>query len=1299
MYSRRILFAWFIGPLFATAAAAQNLVVDRTSLSITAAPGTFSQLVLINVTSSGASLSGLNVSSTPDWLRVALDGHSTPAQIGMLCDARQLSEGTYQGTITVTATSPVSTSVSIPVTLTVGQGGATNSFTVDRASLTFTGQSGGAAPASQTLNVSSSPSGMTFTVSSSTTDGGTWLQVSPTSGTAPAAITVAVNITGLSARNYTGTITFTPASGSPVPVTVSLNLAAASGLNVNTTNLQFSYVVGGATPAAQAINVTGPSTALNFNVTISLTDGSGWLSATPLTGTTPQELTVTTTPTGLTAGVYHGKIIVSGTDTGTGSIDVSVTLTVSSSGAIGLQTDVPTLSFSARVNGSAPASQQISVISNPSGLGFTVSTATSSGGTWLQATPANATAPAAVTVSVSTTGLSSGTYSGTVTLTPSTGTVVTVSVSLAVTSGAAITASVTSLKYYYTIGAKIPAAQSFNVSGVTASFNTSVTTTDVSGWLAALPVSGVMPNLVTVTVSPVGYASGVYRGNVTITLSDNSASLDIPVILTISSGPLLIVEPTAATFVYQPGGVSPASQTVTVDTSAYVLSFTAAASASTGGSWLSVSPNAGTTPQNLTISVNPKTLSPGTYLGTVTIAAPATANSSITISIQLVVTNSVLVPGVLNIPFNYHIGGTNQVLSQSVDIASSGGDQVPGTATAITANCSTSWLQVSPAAFTTPTTISATLVPTGLSQPKSCAGVILLATSSTSTMISVDLAIATTRLVNITPLAVTLYATSSSQSTANQTIEVSTTDNTPIPFVVTVSGGSWLSVTRNDTPSKSTLTATANPASLGVGTYSGTISISSSALPYPRLIPVTLVVTPATLAAANPATLLFTQTVGGTPPPIQTVKLSTIGGTFPFTASVLQGMPGSGVLTVAPGSGSTGSTTLSIGILPNSLVAGSYDAAVVVNIPAADSKPLTIPITLTVANIPKGAGIGATPQWLTFNVQQGAAAPAAQQIKLTSTEGSFNIAVANASKWLGITPNSGTTPLTLAVSVDPSGLTAGEYKDTVVIQSIGILADPINVPVHLVVSPIPVVLPQISAIANAASNVRGPIAPGEMVAIKGKRLGPEAGVKFTLTSNGTVDTTLGGTQVFFDDFAAPLLFVSSGQINAIIPYEIAGRSRVQAKVVANGVASDGYTIQVGASAPGIFTVAENGRGPGAILNADNGLNSLLPPALPAKRGSVVQVFGTGEGLLQPAVPTGSVVDSVAHIPFGEVSATVGGLPAEVVFVGAAPQAIAGLLQVNVRIPLNALPGDDIIVITIGGVSSQSGVTVAVSGWF
>jgi uncharacterized protein (TIGR03437 family) len=120
----------------------------------------------------------------------------------------------------------------------------------------------------------------------------------------------------------------------------------------------------------------------------------------------------------------------------------------------------------------------------------------------------------------------------------------------------------------------------------------------------------------------------------------------------------------------------------------------------------------------------------------------------------------------------------------------------------------------------------------------------------------------------------------------------------------------------------------------------------------------------------------------------------------------------------------------------------------------------------------------------------------------------------------------------------------------------------------------------------------------------------------------------------------------------------------------------------------------SGKGQGAILNQDQSLNSA---GRPAAQGSIIVLYATGEGLTDPAGEDGKVAKDAPPQPRLRVSVTVGGRSADVVYAGGAPEFVAGLLQVNARVPLDAPVGPAIpVVLTIGTANSQPGVTMAVS---
>jgi uncharacterized protein (TIGR03437 family) len=200
-----------------------------------------------------------------------------------------------------------------------------------------------------------------------------------------------------------------------------------------------------------------------------------------------------------------------------------------------------------------------------------------------------------------------------------------------------------------------------------------------------------------------------------------------------------------------------------------------------------------------------------------------------------------------------------------------------------------------------------------------------------------------------------------------------------------------------------------------------------------------------------------------------------------------------------------------------------------------------------------------------------------------------------------------------------------------------------------------------------------------------------------LDQSGKVSTTLDGVQVSFSGIAAPETYVSNGQINAVVPYELAGIVNPWVQVTVEGQSSNVFPLGFAAAAPALFTANGSGTGPGAILNADTSYNA---PDHPAAKGSFVILYMTGEGQTNSAV-TGKITAESSTPPLtpqplvSPLSVLVGGQPAPVAFYGEAPGLVSGILQINVQIPANAPSGNLPVSVTLGGANTQVGVTVAV----
>jgi uncharacterized protein (TIGR03437 family) len=215
-------------------------------------------------------------------------------------------------------------------------------------------------------------------------------------------------------------------------------------------------------------------------------------------------------------------------------------------------------------------------------------------------------------------------------------------------------------------------------------------------------------------------------------------------------------------------------------------------------------------------------------------------------------------------------------------------------------------------------------------------------------------------------------------------------------------------------------------------------------------------------------------------------------------------------------------------------------------------------------------------------------------------------------------------------------------------------------------------------VLNSATMVRGAVAPGEIVTIFGSGLGPAAGMSAQLDAQGRVARQLAGTSVTFDGVAAPLLYAGTSQVNAIVPFGVAGKTSTQVVVTVNGAASQARTAAVTASSPGIYSTDMSGTGQAAALNQDGTVNS---PANPAHRGTVVSLWITGAGLLNAAYEDGEIV---TRNPAGLSLPLVSGWTVR--YAGQAPGMVAGVVQLNLEIPADLPPGVTSVgpYFTIGG---------------
>jgi len=220
------------------------------------------------------------------------------------------------------------------------------------------------------------------------------------------------------------------------------------------------------------------------------------------------------------------------------------------------------------------------------------------------------------------------------------------------------------------------------------------------------------------------------------------------------------------------------------------------------------------------------------------------------------------------------------------------------------------------------------------------------------------------------------------------------------------------------------------------------------------------------------------------------------------------------------------------------------------------------------------------------------------------------------------------------------------------------------------------------AIVNGASfEARLPVAPGALISVFGEQLAEQESVGST-----PLPTSLSGTEVTLGDQKLPLLYTSSGQLNAMVPFDLPLNTQLPLHVQRGETLSYGDSLTIAPAQPAVFTQNQRGTGQGAIVN---GVTNLLADAAnPVSGGNIVTIYCTGLGQTSPPIAAGEAapLTSLSRTVM-PVNVRIGGQEAVVTFAGLAP-GFAGLYQVNAEIPAT-LPSNDqtVLTLTVAGQTS------------
>jgi uncharacterized protein (TIGR03437 family) len=546
-----------------------------------------------------------------------------------------------------------------------------------------------------------------------------------------------------------------------------------------------------------------------------------------------------------------------------------------------------------------------------------------------------------------------------------------------------------------------------------------------------------------------------------------------------------------------------------------------------------------------------------------------------------------------------------------------------------------------------------------------------------------------------TPSAVTFtYQSGATTLPAAQKISAKASSGTPA-FTTAINPNTdlWLSVSPQSGSLPASLSIRVNPTSLPVGAYSATVEVTVAGITSPVDISVTLNVTaPPSTLTLSPSTLTFT--APPQPVPTQTVTLSTNGSPISYTAT-----SGSTWMTVSPAIGVAlpgDPVTLTVTVDPTTL------------------SPQTAPYTGKITVVASGTAVTAKSQNITVNFTVNSAAPTITSIwpstlpvnagAQTITVRGTNFYSASVAKIQGVT-----TPLSTTVLDSATLLAVVPATSLLAAGTLNILVENPQPGGDSAISPVSVAsTPAIMGIVDAASYVAGPLSPGQLVTIFGTNIGPSTPTPMSITA-GYVNTSLAGVSVTIDGQNAPLVYVSASQLSAQVPYEATTGNNKAVSVTNGANPAATTTVTIAATSPGIFTADGSGSGQAAALNysASTSQYSLNSSSNPAKIGDTVLLYLTGEGDYNAtplsgvagASNTGYIIPSSLS-PLPQVSplptVTIGGADATVSYAGPMVGSMLGLLQMNVVVPVASTTGATVpVVVTIGGNTTQSGVTLAI----
>ncbi len=1044
---------------------------------------------VLAVASTGANM---NFSVTPStttggsWLSASPTGSgccTTPAGVTILANATGLAAGTYSGQILIAQYFNGTPTLTVPVTLHVAATGG--AFFGDVAGQASFSMAVGQTPPAQAIQISNGGTGtLNWTVTASTADGGSWLNVPVTAGTAPSKVTVGIVPASLpgggsTAGNFVGQLLFTT-PGSSVTVPVSVSVGSELFTQINPVN--FTVPLGGGTlPQVLSIASTG-ATNFNFSTAVYTGTGGNWLTISNLGGeccATPFGLTVSVNAATLPAGIYVGEIVVLQYFKDTWFMTIPVTLTVRAPAATLFDSVPGDLSFY-RTTTETPAAQTFQIRNGGTGtLAWSAAGTTADGGNWLTLSAPSGTAPSNLTVSIVPSalpgsGLTAGTYDGQVVL-KTTGDVVTIPVSVVV--GANVFAQVNPLNFSMPEGGEnsLPQILAIGSTGTNFNFSSAVYTAKGGNWLTISNLGGeccTSPFGLTVSVTASTLPAGIYSGEIVLTqYFQQTMALVVPVTLTVvatGSAPFFDSLPGQISFSLATDASAPSVQSFQIrNAGTGALNWTMSVNTADGGNWLTATPLSGTAPSTAGVSVNPSLLpgnglSAGTFNGQLVLS---TTGDIVTIPVSVTVGPNVFAQ-VDAITFTMPQGGANP-LPQMLAVASTGTNF--NFSSAVFTSSGGAWLSISNLGgecCTTPigitASVNASTLPAG-----TYSGEIVFTQYFQQTMV---LTVPVT--LTVQPVAAAFFDNMPGQlsfflqaggTAPSQTLQVRNGGSGSLTWTAkarTADGGAWLTVSpaTGTAPSAVAVSVVTNNLpghGLTAATYNGQLLFTSATGVV--TVPISVTVGPNVFRQVNGINFVMTQ--GGANPLPQILPVVSTGTNLNFTSAVYTAKGGSWLTISNLGSECCATPeAITATVNASTLPAGTYTGEITFTQYPQQSMQMTVPVTLTV--VPCGSYFDNLPGQVSFSFAASSANPPSQTVQIRALGSGplpwgLSTVTSDGGAWLTASSTVGKAPSTVTIGVHTaslpgSGLTPGTFTGELVFKA---ATGNVTIPVSVLVGP------------------------------------------------------------------------------------------------------------------------------------------------------------------------------------------------------------------------------------------------------